>query len=122
MKSSFGRGRHWLSPLCCRFIVVCSRSVVVHCWFVAIYCVVVWLSLCLSFVAGSSDEITQIGTADASEFLEGGLLADGESFGLTATLNWAVSGAIQSKFILEYEDDVFVKSFVAYDPDRQFGF
>jgi hypothetical protein len=50
------------------------------------------------------------------------LLADGESLGLTATLNWAVSGVIQIKFILAYEDDVFVKSFVAYDPDRQFGF
>ena len=63
-----------------------------------------------------------IGTAEASEFLENGLLLNGERFGLTVTLNFAVSGVISSKFILEYESDVFVKSYVNYDPDRQFGF
>jgi hypothetical protein len=65
---------------------------------------------------------TQRGTADAADFLEDGLLPNGESFGLTVTLNQAVSGVISSKFILEYESDVFVKSYVNYDPDRQFGF
>ena len=65
---------------------------------------------------------TQIGTVDGADWLEDGLLLNGESFGLTVTINQAVSGVISSKFILEYESDVFVKSYVNYDPDRPFGF